>query len=81
MSEALRHLPPRHLSGYLVRLLRHRPPVQLVNGRLIGAFDDHLVDAHMRRTAGDPHESFGDVLGGQCLDAFIDFLRARFFPE
>ena len=53
------------------------PPVQLVDGRLVGAFDDHLVDAHMRRTARHPHERFGDVLGGQGFDAFIDFLGAR----
>ncbi len=32
----------------------------------------------MRRTARDPDEGFGDVIGSQRLDAFVNFLRARF---
>jgi hypothetical protein len=47
------------------RLLRlHGPPMHFMDGRLVGGFNDHLVDAHVRRAAGDPDERFGNVVGG-----------------
>src|SRR5947207_12326209 len=53
------------------------PAVNLVNRRLVRAFDDDLVDADMGRTRGHPEERFGDVLGGEGFHAFVDFFRAR----
>src|SRR5947207_12951782 len=57
-------------------LRRLRSPMDFMDGRLVGAFDDHFVDANVRRTAGGPDQRFGDVFGGERVDTFIDFLRA-----
>src|SRR5204862_715127 len=62
------------LAGRMPALLP--APMDLVDRRLIGAFDEHFVDADVRRTAGGPAQRFGDVLGGERVDPFIDFLRA-----
>ena len=51
--------------------------MDFVERRLIGAFDDHLVDADVRRTARHPDQRLGDVRGGEGIDAFINFLGAR----
>ena len=50
--------------------------MDFVDRRLIGAFDEHFVDANVRRTTRGPDQGLGDVLGGERIDPFINFLRA-----
>jgi hypothetical protein len=52
-------------------------PVHLVDGRLVGGFDDQFVDADVRRSGGHPHERFGHVLRRQRRHAFVDLPGAR----
>src|SRR5947207_1881941 len=41
-------------------LLPLRSPMDFVDGRLVGAFDEHFVNANVRRTAGDPDQGVGN---------------------
>ena len=56
--------------------LRRRAPVDLMNGGLVRAFDEQLVNVYVRRPAGDPNERFGDIFGSEGFDAFVNFLCA-----
>src|SRR5688572_7957619 len=38
-------------------------PMHFVDGGLVGALDDHLVDADVGRAAGHPNEGLTDVFG------------------
>ena len=53
-----------------------RAPMNFVDGRLVGAFDEQFIDANVRRTAGGPDQCFGDVFGGEWNDAFVNPFRA-----
>src|SRR5438552_11296721 len=64
---------PRHWAPGMPGLLP--APIDLVNRRLVGAFDDHFVDADVRRTTRSPNQRLGDVFGGERVDSLVNFLR------
>src|SRR6185503_6028482 len=41
---------------------------------------DHLVNVHVRGTAGDPNKGIGNVLTGERLNSFVHFFRPRSVP-
>ena len=51
--------------------------VDELDRRLIGGFNDHLVDANMRWAARDPNERFRNVIAGEREHSLVNFFRAR----
>jgi hypothetical protein len=47
--------------------------MNLVDGGLVGAFDDHLIDAHMGWPACNPNQRFCHIFSKQRCHTFIDF--------
>src|SRR5262245_25743933 len=66
--------PGSDVDGYASRA---GSSVHLVDGGLVGAFDEQLVDAHMRRTTGHPQERFGHIRRRERLDSFVNLLGPR----
>src|SRR5687768_13325771 len=54
--------------------------MDFMDGSLIGAFDEHLINVDVRRTAGHPNQRFSDVLTRERFDAFIYPLRPSHIP-
>ena len=63
------------LTGVSLRL-RSRAAMDFVDGGLVGAFDEQLVDVDVRRAARHPDQSFSDVLAGERDNAVIDLFRS-----
>src|SRR6266700_3251777 len=50
--------------------------MDFVNSRLVGALDEHFINANVRRTAGGPDQCFSNVFGGKRNNSFVNFFSA-----